>query len=408
MSMTGIAGGSAATPPNGDTSPWPPGVELAAFCSCVAQLVFLGACFYFGFWLIDPSGARIANDFIGFWPAGQFVLEGRPELVYDAAAHKAAGAAVIGHDFPGSYPLFYPPHAMLLFAVLATMPYMTSYFVWVILNPLPYIYVVYRIVGDRSAILLACAFPALLANVIIGQNGCVTAALFGGALLAMQSGRSVLAGILIGLLTYKPHFGILVPLALLCSQQWRVIVSAAVTALALAALSLGVLGTGAWEGFLNAILSANQNTLIVGRHDFSKLQSLFGLVRVAGGSVELAWLLHGAAMAGMAVWVCVAWSGRQPFAIKAAVLSVGAIVAAPYAYMYDVMLLAVPIAFLLRDGRDRGFLPGEFMGFAAACVLLAIFPLVKLPVAVGAELIVVALIARRWFMLKDRQPVLAR
>ena len=108
---------------------------------------------------------------------------------------------------------------MLLFALLATMPYMTSYIVWVTLNPLPYIYVIYRIIGDRSAILLACAFPALLANVIIGQNGCITAALFGGALLAMQYGRPVLSGVLIGLLTYKPHFGILIPLALICSQQ---------------------------------------------------------------------------------------------------------------------------------------------------------------------------------------------
>lgn len=381
---------------------WPRGLELAAFCFCVGQAAFLAASFAFGHWLYDPSGARLANDFIGFWPAGQLILDGKADLIYNEAAHKAAGSAVIGYDFEGTYPLFYPPPAMLLFALLATMPYMTSYIVWVTLNPLPYIYVFTRIVGDPRAILLACAFPALLANVIIGQNGCVTAALFGGALLAMPK-RPILAGVLIGLLTYKPHFGILIPIALLASQQWRVTVAATVTALAMAALSLGILGAGAWEGFLNAILSANQNTLTGGRHDWSKLQSLFGLVRVLGGSVDLAWVVHGTAMAVMAVWVFIAWSGRQPFAIKAAVLSVGAVIAAPYVYMYDVMLLAIPVAFLLRDARERGFLPGELLGIGVACLLLGTFPIFKLPVGVGSELIVASLIARRWFALADRE-----
>jgi hypothetical protein len=69
-------------------------------------------------------------------------------------------------------------------------------------------------------------------------------------------------------------------------------------------------------------------------------------------------------MAAMAAWVCVAWSGRQPFAIKAAVLSAGAMIAAPYVFLYDMMLLAVPIAFLLRDAKERGFLPGELVASA--------------------------------------------
>ena len=381
---------------------WPPGLELGAFCFCVAQAVFLIAAFALGHWLFDQNGARIANDFTGFWPAWRFVLEGNAPLVWDPPSLKAAGNAVIGYDFPGDYPQFYPPHYMMVFAVFGLLPYMASYAVWTALNPLPYIYVIYKIIGDRSAILLACAFPALLANLFIGQNGCLTAALIGGALLAMERGRPVLAGVLIGLLTYKPHFGILIPLALIASQQWRVFVSAAVTVVAVTGASWLLLGTGAWEGFINAILTANQNTLAAGRHDWTKLQSVFGLVRVVGSGVELAWILHGLATAAMAVWVWMAWAGRQPFAIKAAVLSAGCLIAAPYAYMYDVMILAIPIAFLLRDGRNRGFLPGEMMALGAACLLLASFPLVKLPVGVGAAFIVVALIARRWLSLGPR------
>src|SRR5581483_1706855 len=180
--------------------------------------------------------------------------------------------------------------------------------------------------------------------------------------------RPVLAGILIGLLTYKPHFGILIPLALIASRQWKVFASAAATTGALILISWAVLGSVAWNGFFDAIMRANSNTLSAGMHDWTKLQSLFGLTRVLGGSVAMAWIVQGAAMLTMAGFVFAAWSGRRPFAIKAAVLSVGAAISSPYAYMYDLVLLAVPLAYLLRDGRDRGFLQGEMPALAAICL----------------------------------------
>jgi hypothetical protein len=371
-------------------------MPLAIFGLCVAHAVFLATAYVNGYWLLDGNGAPIANDFTGFWAAGNLVLEGRG-AVYDWDMHKAAAVAAIGHDFAGGYPQFYPPPYFLLLALVASAPYMSSQVIWIALTALPYIFVISRIVGDRLGILLALAFPAVLANAMIGQNGCITAALVGGALLALERNRPVLAGCLIGLLTYKPHFGVLIPLALICAQQWRAFISATAVAVALAALSWLTLGAAAWEGFFDAILTVNRNVFGIGTADYAKLQSIFGLVRASGGSLTLAWLLHGAAAAVMAAWVCVAWSGRAPFAMKAAILSVGAVICAPYAYMYDLVLLAVPVAFLLRDGRDRGFLAGEMAGLAAACLLLLIFPLFKAPVGVGATLLVASLIARRWF-----------
>ena len=379
---------------------WPRGIELAAFSLCVANAVFLAASAVLGFWLLDANGSPIATDFTGFWAAGKLVLEGHG-AVYDWDQHKAAAVATLGHDFAGGYPQFYPPPYFLLIALLPLLPYTASCVVWIALTALPYAYVITRIVGDRIGILLAFAFPAVLANAMIGQNGCITAALFGGALLALPR-RPVLAGCLIGLLTYKPHFGMLIPLALICAQQWRAFASAAVVTVGLAVLSSLVLGVAAWEGFFTALLTMNQNVFSIGTADYAKLQSIFGLVRASGGSLALAWALHGAAIVAMAAWVCAAWLGRAPFAIKAAILSIGAVICAPYAYMYDLVLLAVPAAFLLRDGRDRSFLPGEMAGLLAACLLLAVFPLVKAPVGVGAALILAGLIARRWLFADQR------
>lgn len=375
---------------------WPSGLEAVAAAFLFAQGVFLAAALFNGHWFVDLNGAPNANDFVGFWPAGKFVLDGQIASIYNEAAHKAAGVAALGHDFQGTYPLFYPPHYMLLLAALPLLPYTLSYILWVVLTPIPYVFVITRIVGCRSGIIFALAFPALVANAMVGQNGCITAALFGGALLAIER-RPVLAGILIGLLTYKPHFGILIPLALIASRQWRVFASAAATTAALILISWAILGSVAWNGFFDAIMSANKNTLSAGMHDLTKLQSLFGLTRVLGGSVTTAWIVQGGAMVAMAIFVIAAWSGRQPFAIKAAILSAGAAISAPYAYMYDLVLLAVPLAYLLRDGRDRGFLPGEMPALAVICLLLAIFPIVQWPVGAIAMVLIVGMITRRFF-----------
>jgi arabinofuranan 3-O-arabinosyltransferase len=67
----------------------------------------------------------------------------------------------------------------------------------------------------------------------------------------------------------------------------------------------------------------------------------------------------------------------------------------PYLYTYDLVVLAVPLAFLFRLGRARGFLPHEMAGIGIACLLILIFPLVKAPVGFAAVLVVAALIARR-------------
>lgn len=377
---------------------WPPGLELVAFSICVALAVYLAASYAFGQWLLGPDGERIVSDFVGFWSAGRLVLDGQSAAVYDPVAHKAASVAALGHGFAGAYPFNYPPPYLLVAALFASLPYTLSYIVWVALTALLYMSAVSRLIGYPGSILLAAAFPPLLANAIVGQNGCLTAALFGGALLAIER-RPVLAGVLLGLLTYKPHFGILIPLALICGRQWCVLTAATLSAIALVLISWLALGTSAWDGFFRAIVAANYDTLSSGSADWGKQQTVFGLARVLGASAGSAYVLQGVAIAGMACWVGLAWSGRQPFAMKAAILSVGAVIAAPYSYMYDTVLLAVPAALLLRDGRDRGFLPGEMAGLGGICFLLTIFPFAKAPVAVGAAFILAGLLARRWLAL---------
>ncbi|MFL4978663.1 MAG: hypothetical protein ACJ8FV_09325, partial [Xanthobacteraceae bacterium] len=72
------------------------------------------------------------------------------------------------------------------------------------------------------------------------------------------------------------------------------------------------------------------------------------------------------------VYVCLLWCSRAPFELKAAALATGALLITPYIYIYDLVILAVPMAFLVRVGRTGGFLPGEVPGLAATAIVAAL------------------------------------
>ncbi|MFY9693513.1 MAG: DUF2029 domain-containing protein, partial [Xanthobacteraceae bacterium] len=74
---------------------------------------------------------------------------------------------------------------------------------------------------------------------------------------------------------------------------------------------------------------------------------------------------------------------------------VGTLLAAPHLFAYDLAILAVPLAFLIRLGRTDGFLPHEMGGIGLACLLILLLPAVRLPVGLTAVLVVAALIVMR-------------
>ena len=122
---------------------------------------------------------------------------------------------------------------------------------------------------------------------------------------------------------------------------------------------------------------------------------LYGLVRALHGSEPLGWGLQVLLTILTAVTVCFFWLKKKPFELQAALLAIGALLATPYVYLYDVMVLAVAAAFLVRRALKTGFLPGEQPALLAAAVLIFGFPFVEFPVGFLATAIVGALVLRR-------------
>jgi hypothetical protein len=219
--------------------------------------------------------------------------------------------------------------------------------------------VVYLIVRRRAAIALTLAAPFSAWNFLAAQNGFLTASLLGASLLFLER-RPVLAGVFVGCLTYKPQYGILFPVALVASRQWRAIASAAVTAAVLVAASIALFGADVWAAFPHGF--AVQGELSLGADPDSNwgyLQTAYGLIRSLHGPTQLAWLVQGLVTLGGAVTVWIIWRSRVCYELKAATLSAAALLATPYAFAYDMAAIVIPAAFLATDQLRRGLLGGE-------------------------------------------------
>lgn len=369
-------------------------LELCCFALIVAQAVYLAASFAQGSWLIAADGGGLPTDFVNVWAAGHMALAGHAASVYDWPAHKAVEVMALGHPFAGYFGWHYPPTFLFVAMGLALLPYTVAQLLWSFGTFLIYLVAMRAVIGDRAGWLLAAAFPAVLCNFVVGQNGFLSAALFGAGLLFIER-RPVVAGVLIGLLSFKPHLGLLIPVALIAGGYWRVIFTAAIVATFWAAISLAAFGVDAWLGFAANIGHTSQAFLSDGWADWGKLQTAFGLVRILGGSESLAWGAQTVFALSAAACVALIWHSRADYEIKAATLATGALLATPYLYTYDLVVLAIPLAFLFRASRVKGSRPYETAGIGLACLLVLIFPFVTAPVGFAAVLVVAALVARR-------------
>jgi arabinofuranan 3-O-arabinosyltransferase len=366
----------------------------ACFVLFVINAVFFPTAYFSHWWIFDANGLGIPTDFVNVWSAGKLVLEGHPALAYDWDIQKQVQVAVLGQSYPGNFAWHYPPPFLLVAGLLALFPYAVAYIGWAAISLVPYLAVMRAIVGRPFGLLLGAAFPAVLINTLIGQNGFLTASLIGGTLYLMPT-RPLLSGICLGLLSYKPQYGLLFPLVLIAASQWKVFITAGVVAVAMALGSWLAFGTESWQAFFHWMPMFSQAFLTEGRAPWGKMQSIFAVVRYFGGTEPLGWVLQWIMSGAVAVLLALMWRSRVSYPLKAAALAAGTLLITPYLFLYDLMVLAIPVAFLVRIGLTRGFERYELPALGLAAALLFFYPLAGAPTGFVATLIVAGLIARR-------------
>jgi hypothetical protein len=372
------------------------------FVLFVINAVFFPTAFVAHWWIFDEKGLGIPTDFVNVWSAGKLVLDGHPAQAYDWDVQKQVQVAVLGQSYQGNFAWHYPPPFLFVASLLAHFPYTVAFIGWAAASLVPYVAVMRGIVGRPFGLLLALAFPVVLTNTLVGQNGFLTASLIGGALYLMPM-RPVLSGICLGLLSYKPQYGLLFPLVLIAASQWTVFFTAGAVAVAMALASWLAFGTESWQAFFHWMPMFSQAFLTEGRAPWGKMQSIFAVVRYFGGTEPIGWLFQWIMSATVAVVLTLVWRSRISYPLKAAALATGTLLITPYLFLYDLVVLAIAMAFLVRIGLRKGFERHELPALGLAVALLMFYPLVGAPTGFVATLIVSGLIAARCGFWRSRR-----
>ena len=325
---------------------------------------------YCGAFVIRPDGKFGSIDFCLIWASGKFAALSDPTRIYDYSVFSAAYDVFYrpGECRPLLQGYIYPPTYLFLTYLLGLMPYLAAFTAWVATTLALYLAAVYAIIPRSAALIAAMAPAAVLKNIQLGYNGFLTAGLFGLSLVFLER-RPWLAGIPLGFLTYKPQFGVLFPLVLLASRNWRALASAAATTLTLGITATLVFGDQTWPAFITSLrmldscFSPRAGVEIL-------LDSVYGLMHWAGAGTRLSWTVRLAVAAGVALGVAVVWAKPILYSLKTAMLCLGSLIVTPYVLRYDLCILSIAVAFLVEDGLARAFLPGERIVISICFVLL--------------------------------------
>lgn len=283
-------------------------------------------------------------DFLFFWDAAQHVLNGQAAQVYSAHA-SALGALE---------PFGYPPPLLLLIWPLGLVGYGTAITLWLAVTGGMFWF------STRQPLPLVLTNPAAAVNVLFGQASFLTGAFFLGGTTSLRRPR--LAGLLLGGLIIKPHLGLLIPLALAAGRYWWTLAYAALSAAVLIVISAIAFNAGIYVAWWNS-LSQYGSWLVNGYWPWSGVASVYGMLRCAGLGFWAAMIAH-LLVAGPAAFLV--WrSWRDQWSCRSEVAATATLLASPYLFTYDAVLLAAPLGWLWTRAK----------GAALILWILAVVPL---------------------------------
>jgi hypothetical protein len=264
---------------------------------------------------------------------------------------------------------FYPPTALLIVAPLGLLPYLASLFLWLAVTGAVYAATIWRLIPRAEALVPILGFPAVLMNVIHGQNAFLSTSIVGTGLL-MSDRCPILAGSILGCLCYKPQLAPMFLMVVLARRNWRMALGAALSITAQVIAATLLFGSDIWTHF-GSILPLARAVLEKGLVGFGKMQSVFAAVRLIGGGINPAYFLQAAVAIAAAALLWSIWRSEASLPLRVGATGAAILLSTPFVLDYDFVLLALPIAALTAEGLKTGFKPYEKSVLAIAWVLPA-------------------------------------
>jgi hypothetical protein len=339
-----------------------------------------------------------SGDFFALWSTARFAATHPVIEVYDAARLRSALLAQ-GMSAQSDYPFPYPPFFLFALRPLGWLPYLPAYLLALGATLALYLWATVGREWRSPMTAAALLAPTTTITIVAGQAGFLAAALLiGGCRLLAH--RPLTAGVLFGLLSFKPQLGLLVPVALVAAREWRGGAAAALTIAALITASVLVFGPAAWTAWAVALAPYASEFASASAATIGHLMPSVGVAARelgAGPAIADAAQIAVAALGALAVWHCFR---RGPRPLAAAALFVAMFLATPHAFVYDMPPLTTAVLWLIAE-RQRAA-ASLAVGEIAVMTIAMLAPIALVagpagpPVAVLSLALLLALIVRRW------------
>ncbi len=304
---------------------------------------------------------RLGGDLPAFYGAGRIVEQGQTEQLYDWETQAQAEAGLFGDDEDVFQVFAYPPFVAHAYSALARLPYALAYAVHTALmcSAVAATVMILRRVLPRvdrwplEAFAVALSFYPLYRAVTGGQNSAVTLLILAAVYWALSRERHVLAGLIGGLLLFKPQLALPV-IGLLALKNWRSLGGVATTAAGywLWGAWLGGAGwIGWWVENIETFNSVDQE--VNGANSINLVgfaERFLGAGSVAAHAVGGV-LAAATTVALMWVW----WNRRVPLDLQMAAMVCGMLLIPLHVMFYDAGLLVLPFAVLANRHGRAGF-----------------------------------------------------
>jgi alpha-1,2-mannosyltransferase len=295
------------------------------------------------------------TDFVHFYTLGSLALEHRGSVLYDTVAQERLAEQFVPGASGLYYVALYGPQVSLFFAPFAWFSYGWALVAWWTVSTLLYgvsCYAVWRccarLLGHGFTVLiLAVAYPAFFHLIAWGQTSAPALLCFALALLSLRAQKEFLAGVVLGLLAFKPQLGLAAAVVFVVAGQWKVVGGAILSASLQIAVGWLYYGTDVMRDYLRALQNVPSLYSYLEPRPYT-VHSLRAFWAMLLRWPDVAFALYVLSSLMVLYATIRVWRGRAALSLRYSTLLVATVLVAPHLTVYDLVLLA-PAFLLLSD-----------------------------------------------------------
>jgi hypothetical protein len=306
-------------------------------------------------------------DFEHYYVGAKMVAAGQGAQLHDLETQFDWQSRILGQV---STPFNYPAPMALLYWPTTLLDLSHGYLLWTFLSTLMFAGSVlllnktFRFAQDSWFLLLLCAgFLPFHATLSSGQADAFLLLAYTVSLVCLEKGKPAISGLVLSLALLKFHLVLPFVLVMLLRKQWRFLLGFTGGGVTILGLWLWISGPGLFTAYPRLVMGIKE--LPRGRFEPQLMGNFRGMFFGLSEHEAPTWLVAVVALVGLAL-VAKYWSGiERGFAAAMAMT----ILTSYHCYVYDLILLLIPLMVGIRLVKKSNVLLFTLVGFLAVPVV---------------------------------------